>query len=30
MIPKFKKKAFHKFVEIVETNPLKYNIKDLG
>ena len=24
------KKAFHWFVELVETNPLMYNIKDLG
>ena len=24
------KKVFHKFVELVETNKLMYNIKDLG
>ena len=28
--PKFEKKAFHNFVELVETNPLMYNVKDLG
>ena len=25
-----KKKAFHKFIELVETNPLMYNLKKLG
>ena len=34
--PKFRKRikklkrAFHLFVELIETNPLMYNIKDLG